>query len=143
MLENEIRAEMVRLLRYANRQKVGAALGVSRASVSDWAAGRHVTPARLAQVRALFDAPDTTKEPPPDWAGVLMTRDELKAYADAAKDEVLNAIAAGRSDLIEAIAQGVAELIEQRLDEENDDEGRDGTPDQPPGTQEPPPAPEP
>ena len=74
MLENEIRDEMVRLLRYANRQKVGAALGVSRASVSDWAAGRHITPARLAQVRALFDAPDTTKEPPPEWARALEQR---------------------------------------------------------------------
>lgn len=88
-------------------------------------------------------SPDATKEPPPEWAGVLMARDELAAYVDQAKDEVLNAIDAGRNDLIDAIAQRVAELAAQKLDRENDEEGHDGNPDRLPGSQEPPPAPEP
>ena len=45
---------MKRLLQYANLQKVGDALGVKRASVSDWSRGNNVSPRRVEQVRELM-----------------------------------------------------------------------------------------
>jgi transcriptional regulator with XRE-family HTH domain len=77
--ENADRAEMQRLLAFANYSKVAEAIGVKRAAVANWAAGRHVTPGRLEQVRALYG---TTKEAPrPDWAEGLEDRiaDRLEA----------------------------------------------------------------
>jgi transcriptional regulator with XRE-family HTH domain len=70
---------MQRLLAFANYSKVAEAIGVKRAAVANWAAGRHVTPGRLEQVRALYG---TTKEAPrPDWAEGLEDRiaDRLEA----------------------------------------------------------------
>jgi transcriptional regulator with XRE-family HTH domain len=63
---------MQRLLAFANYSKVAEAVGVKRAAVANWAAGRHVTPGRLEQIRALYG---TTKETPrPDWAEGLEDR---------------------------------------------------------------------
>lgn len=74
MTEDRDRDEMQRLLAYANFSKVAEAVGVKRAAVANWAAGRHVTPARLEQVRALYGLPvtpeDTTEKEPP-WVGRL------------------------------------------------------------------------
>ena len=75
MTENHDRDEMQRLLAYANFSKVAEAIGVKRAAVANWAAGRHVTPARLEQVRALYGL-DTTKEPPGSSGGLA---DEVAA----------------------------------------------------------------
>ena len=78
MAEDRERDEMVGLLRYANFSKVAEAVGVKRAAVSNWAAGRNVSPKRLEQVRALLGAPvtpqGTTKEPPPEWARAMESR---------------------------------------------------------------------
>jgi transcriptional regulator with XRE-family HTH domain len=46
--------EMKRLLQYASNRKVGDALGVSRATVSQWSRGKDVSPARVLQVRELM-----------------------------------------------------------------------------------------
>jgi transcriptional regulator with XRE-family HTH domain len=63
---------MQRLLAFANYSKVAEAVGVKRAAVANWAAGRHVTPGRLEQIRALYG---TTKETPrPEWAEGLEDR---------------------------------------------------------------------
>jgi DNA-binding transcriptional regulator YdaS (Cro superfamily) len=45
---------MRRLLRYANFAKVANALGVSRASVAEWAKGHNVSPYRLQQIESLL-----------------------------------------------------------------------------------------
>ena len=79
MTEDSDRAEMQRLLAFANFSKVGEAVGVKRAAVANWAAGRHVTPARLKQVRALYGLPaasqGTTKEAAsPEWAKRLQAK---------------------------------------------------------------------
>lgn len=55
MPEDTERSEMQQLLAYANFSKVAEAVGVKRAAVSQWAAGKHVTPKRLEQVRELMD----------------------------------------------------------------------------------------
>ena len=62
---------MAVLLRYANYQKVGDALGVGRAAVQKWAKGRNVGPYQLEQVERLFGEPfGTTKDAlPSDWEG--------------------------------------------------------------------------
>ena len=62
MPEDRDREEMQQLLAYANFSKVAEAVGVKRAAVSQWARGKHVTPARLEQVRELLG---TTKESRP------------------------------------------------------------------------------
>ena len=74
--EDEIRTELMGLLRYANATAVGKALGVSAQTVTNWARGRHPSQARLDQVRALYGLPvgsqGTTKESPPAWAEGLV-----------------------------------------------------------------------
>ncbi len=77
--EDEIRTELMGLLRYANATAVGKALGVSAQTVTNWARGRHPSQARLDQVRALYGLPvgsqGTTKESPPAWAeGLVVVR---------------------------------------------------------------------
>ena len=72
MTEDRDREEMQKLLAYANFSKVAEAIGVKRAAVANWAAGRHVTPKRLEQVKSLYGLPvasqGTQKEPlEPAW----------------------------------------------------------------------------
>lgn len=75
--ERSEREEMQRLLRYANYAKVGAALGVERATVARWAAGKNVTLGRLEQVRALLG--DAEKTPPGEPDGAMRTVAEMAA----------------------------------------------------------------
>lgn len=86
MTEDHDRDEMQKLLAYANFSKVAEAVGVKRAAVANWAAGRHVTPARLEQVRALYGLPVTPegqqKETPrPEWAEGLADDVAMKLAA--------------------------------------------------------------
>lgn len=61
---------MAALLRYANYQKVGDALGVGRAAVQKWAKGRNVGAYQLQQVERLFGEPfgGHDEAAPPEWA---------------------------------------------------------------------------
>lgn len=76
--EQDIR-EMKRLLQYANYRKVGEAIGVKRATVSNWARGIDVSPARLIQVRELMliTAGRRKRAAAPDLPGRL---DEILGY---------------------------------------------------------------
>ena len=79
-------SEMQRLLTYASYAKVGRALGVSRATVSEWAAGRDVNPKRLEQVRELMrSVVGRTKNPPRsfDWDGLMKTVDLIAGEVSA------------------------------------------------------------
>ena len=87
MTENHDRDEMQKLLAYANFSKVAEAVGVKRAAVANWAAGRHVTPARLEQVRALYGLPVTSGGQQKEAAPIGERLDELlvlvRAIAEA------------------------------------------------------------
>lgn len=64
---------MAVLLRYANYQKVGDALGVGRAAVQKWAKGKNVGAHQLEQVERLFAKPwETHEEAAPPWAERLL-----------------------------------------------------------------------
>ena len=71
--EDEIRTELMGLLRYANATAVGKALGVSSQTVTNWAHGKHPSQRRLDQVRALYGLPvgsqgEQKEAAPPAWA---------------------------------------------------------------------------
>jgi predicted transcriptional regulator len=72
--ENEVRDELVALLRYANFSAIGRELGVSAQAVKNWAEGRNTSPARLNQVRALYGLDTQEETPRPDWAEGLEDR---------------------------------------------------------------------
>lgn len=75
------------LLTYANRQKVAEALtergySVTRMTVNRWARGGEMPEIAARMILDLFGhTPDTTKSPPPEWAGEMESRltDELRA----------------------------------------------------------------
>lgn len=113
MTEDRERDEMQKLLAYANFSKVAGAIGVKRAAVANWAAGRHVTPARLEQVRALYglpvDSQGTKKEAAPSMtrrllAGVIA----LEKKAEISPDEL--ASAEESAEMIEASLEADARL---------------------------------
>lgn len=97
MSEQNVSERMQALLAYANYAKVGSALGVSRASVSDWAAGKGVTPYRLMQVEQLL-GPGPSERP---------------AWVDAAIADMLRELDARM--VSDAWVAAVAEKIEARL----------------------------
>jgi DNA-binding transcriptional regulator YdaS (Cro superfamily) len=72
MAENDVRTELMALLRYANYSAIARELGVSAQAVKNWAEGRNTSPARLVQVRALYGI--TKEAPRPDWAEGLEDR---------------------------------------------------------------------
>jgi transcriptional regulator with XRE-family HTH domain len=121
--EDEIRAELMGLLRYANATAVGKALGVSAQTVTNWARGKHPSQTRLTQVRALYGLPvtprDTTKEPPPEWAGAMESR-------------IISEVVANREALYARLADEAA-LKALRRAGLLPDEPPDGTLDRPPG----------
>lgn len=112
-----MRQEMMALLRYANYAKVAAALGVSRASVADWAAGRHVTPARLHAVRKLMNAENA---PPAEADGAYR-----KVAIEAAEEVV-------RRLVTPEVVERAALRLEARLAEtaRQDDEAHRGEPEE-------------
>ena len=93
---------------------------VSERTVDRWKAGTSKpSKGHLQAIRELVGA-DTTKEPPPDWAGEM-------------EERIVSEVLVNREVLLEALAAGFAERAERELDEDNDDEEPDGTGDQPPG----------
>jgi transposase-like protein len=72
MAENDVRTELMALLRYANYSAIARELGVSAQAVKNWAEGRNTSPARLVQVRALYGI--TKEAPRPEWAEGLEDR---------------------------------------------------------------------
>ena len=97
----------IALLRYANYQKVGRALHVSRSAVADWAKGKSVTPYRLHQLEQLL-RPDLQIEEsaPPDWAERLL----VGVMALETKGQVSEA----ELDRAEALAAAWLATAEQR-----------------------------
>jgi transcriptional regulator with XRE-family HTH domain len=117
--EDADRSEMQRLLAFANYSKVAEAIGVKRAAVANWAAGRHVTPGRLDQVRALYGI---TKEAAPSEEGAaveLLKRwsgDEPPPWAVMGRQQILEALESLRGDSMQAVADRIGtELAEELL----------------------------
>jgi transcriptional regulator with XRE-family HTH domain len=117
--EDADRTEMQRLLAFANYSKVAEAIGVKRAAVANWAAGRHVTPGRLDQVRALYGI---TKEAAPSEEGAaveLLKRwsgDEPPPWAVMGRQQILEALESLRGDSMQAVADRIGtELAEELL----------------------------
>lgn len=87
-------AEMKRLLKYANYQKVGTALGVSRTAVSEWARGNDVSPKRVEQVRALLSESLGRRKSPPqsfDWDGLMAKMDSIAREVATLREETVAA----------------------------------------------------
>jgi DNA-binding transcriptional regulator YdaS (Cro superfamily) len=93
MAENDVRTELMALLRYANYSAIARELGVSAQAVKNWAEGRNTSPARLVQVRALYGI--TKEAPRPDWAEGLEDRiaERLEASLDV-PERVVERVAA-------------------------------------------------
>jgi transposase-like protein len=70
--EDDVRAELMALLRYANYSAIARDLGLSAQAVKNWAEGRNTSLGRLEQVRALFGI--TKEAPRPEWAEGLEDR---------------------------------------------------------------------
>ena len=66
MDEEAVRAELIRLLRYANKTAIADALGLSPQAVINWSEGRNTSEGRLREVRALYGL-DTETPPLPVW----------------------------------------------------------------------------
>ena len=70
------------LLTYANRQKVADALtergySVTRMTVNRWARGGEMPEIAARMILDLFGhTPETTKAPPPEWAGAMEQRQD-------------------------------------------------------------------
>jgi transposase-like protein len=117
MAENDVRTELMALLRYANYSAIARELGVSAQAVKNWAEGRNTSPARLVQVRALYGL-DTTKEAAPS----LVTRRlltgviALESKAGVSPDELATAqaSAAALESALEVDARLAAELERSR-----------------------------
>lgn len=115
MTEDRDREEMQKLLAYANFSKVAEAIGVKRAAVANWAAGRHVTPARLEQVKALYGLPvasqGTQKEPPePAWLGGLVR--EVRMNREAIREAMLGPGQPDDAALVEMVKSDLRPLFE-------------------------------
>lgn len=120
--EDTDRAEMQRLLAYANYSKVAEAIGVKRAAVSQWAAGRHVTPKRLEQVRELMG---TTKEAAPP--NVEERLNEVLAYVRVIAGEaegVTPEKVQRMRRLVDQLTQSRQQPDEAHLSEDRDAPGR-------------------
>jgi hypothetical protein len=113
--------EMRDLLTYASYAKVGAALGVSRNSVSRWARGLDVTPYRLDQVRQLLRPPQPQDETEPQWARALLHQmtqiseqqqeTPRPVWAEGLEDRIVDALEArftGGGSLPDRVAERVA-----------------------------------
>jgi transcriptional regulator with XRE-family HTH domain len=118
-MEREVRAELMRLLRYANFSAVARELGVSAQAVKNWAEGRNTSPGRLDQVRALYGI---TKEAAPSEEGAaveLLKRwsgDEPPPWAVMGRQQILEALESLRGDSMQAVADRIGtELAEELL----------------------------
>ena len=98
---------MIELLRYANRTKVAAALGVSPQSTSQWAKGRDVTPFRLRQVEDLL-RPQRAGEADPT-NGELLT--EMRAIRRLLQRQMKPA----PELTLDQIVSAVGSVVDQRL----------------------------
>lgn len=116
----------VALLKYANRAKIADALTeqgypVTRMTVNRWASGTEMPGIARRMVMALFGhEPDTTKAPPPEWAGAMESR-------------IVSEVRVNRAALYRELAEQAATEALRRaglLPEEP----LDGTEDQPPAS---------
>lgn len=132
--------QMVELLTYANYAKVGAALGVSRNAVSEWARGNDVTPYRVRQVRDLLRPPSASDGSEPQWARALlhqmaqiadtqkeaapqieerldaiMTRDEVQKLVSEVEGRVTATIEGGVTARADAIVDHVVDRMVEEL----------------------------
>ena len=106
--ENEVREELVGLLRYANATAIAEQLGVSPQAVINWSKGKHPSERRLNAIKRLYGLPvasqGTKKDGLPseddrplmisDVVGVI---DALarSGYLDATARALLDAVLAG------------------------------------------------
>jgi transcriptional regulator with XRE-family HTH domain len=131
-MEREVRAELMRLLRYANFSAVARDLGVSAQAVKNWAEGRNTSLGRLEQVRALYGI---TKEAAPSEEGAaveLLKRwsgTEPPPWAVMGRQQILEALESLRGDSMQAVADRIgtelaAELLPQLLAERTPESSR-------------------
>jgi transcriptional regulator with XRE-family HTH domain len=131
-MEREVRAELMRLLRYANFSAVARDLGVSAQAVKNWAEGRNTSLGRLEQVRALYGI---TKEAAPSEEGAaveLLKRwsgTEPPPWAVMGRQQILEALESLRGDSMQAVADRIGtelagELLPQLLSERTPESSR-------------------
>ena len=117
--------DQIRLLEPLSTKWIQNHAKASRDTVAAWRRGRAPRDDQWrrfigAYNRWLRGTPATEEEPPPDWAGAM-------------EERIVSEVLVNREVLLEALAAGFAERAERELGEDSDDEGPDGTGDQPPG----------
>jgi hypothetical protein len=130
----------VELLAYANRQKVADALtehgyAVTRMTVNRWARGGEMPGIAARMILELFGhSPDTTKQPPPEWARAMQSKldaiydrqDTIMArqavVADTATQRVIEALTdPERLEWAERIAGAIRDESQKPVAEGSDD----------------------
>ena len=103
-MQRILEERMKALLRYANYQHVGDAVGVSRTQVWRWARGESVTPGAVARVQAILrpDLPDTTEEAlTPVWA---------RGLPESVAEAVVMRLASPESPFVQQLAGRLEQL---------------------------------
>jgi hypothetical protein len=122
--EPEVRDELMRLLRYANKTAIARELNVSAQAVVNWSEGRNVTEARLVQVKRLYGLPVASdgqnETAPPAGAdgamGAFLTRwysDDPPPWADLLTTQIIDAVRQLRDRTREETVQTVLDRVDQ------------------------------
>jgi hypothetical protein len=126
--EPEVRDELMRLLRYANKTAIARELNVSAQAVVNWSEGRNVTEARLVQVKRLYGLPvasdGQTKSAPPAGAdGATWMADWLErwehgtapGWAQQLTQDIIDAVTLLRGEALEKAAAASARASARAL----------------------------